>query len=625
MKKNVILQDRQKTKIPRDLMLDPQVRAVIKENLFRGMLVRPIVVTFVVITFWYQVVRWPEPPFLIAGLAAWWFNSFLYFILYFYHRAQPLAVRQQANQSTWYLRLLVLNCWLDSACLGVVALALFKARADWELMIVVGTIMYMFSAFIKNQAYATAARYLPALVFTPMTVTFLIMGDAGHITIAVYFIISMVSLAVYGATAAASIQLPIKQRFELEELTFQLNLERNRADAANAAKSHFFTAASHDARQPLQAISLLFQSFQKSSHANLHDKKIIEKIDINLKTIRRLFDRVLDISRIDSGNVTPQLQAFSLQTLFDKLDAQFGELAASKGLWLRFVPTDTWVVHDSELLDRIVSNLVDNAIKYTPTGGVWVAWRETRGRLEVRDSGLGIRKGDHQTIFNEFAQVNNPARNNEAGLGLGLSIVKRLADLTHTPLGLNSKPAHGSTFWLKLNTESPDLQVNSSLKPVTSHIPSSTASGDTNKPLTGLHIFYVDDEPQLRELFTELLTDAGATVDACSDVDEAKLILASIPFAMGKNIATQIDIVLTDYRLGASGTGLDVVEAVRTSQSQTNGAMLPAVLLTGDSAVKDLIAIQQLSNSTLLHKPVDFEQLIQTLLKAVKAPLQAKL
>jgi two-component system, sensor histidine kinase len=598
-----------------NLVDDPQVRAVIKENLYSGMVVRPIVVTLVVILFWYLLVQWPNPPFLIASLAVWWLNSLLYLALYFYHRAQPLLIRQEANQSTRYLNLLVLNCWADSACLGFVSLALFKAKPEWELMIVVGMIMYMFSAFIKNMSHATAARFLPALVFTPTAIAFIAIGDSVHIIIVSYFVISVISLVVYGTNAAATIQLPIKQRFELENLTKQLNTERDRADAANAAKSHFFTAASHDARQPLQVISLLFQSFQKSIQASSQDKKIIEKIDVNLKTIRNLFDRVLDISRIDSGNVTPHMQPISLQTVFDKLDAQFGELAASKGLWLRFVPTDAWVQHDSELLDRIISNLVHNAIKYTPTGGVWVAWRSARGRLEMRDSGLGISEVNQQTIFDEFAQINNPARNNEAGLGLGLSIVKRLADLTKTPLGLNSKLGFGSTFWLKLQTASkfeelPNQQVNTTGAIETAAL---TATASKSNNLTGMHVLYCEDEPQIRELFTDMLRAAGAVVYPCADVHEAKAIL---------NTALAVDIVLTDYRLGTSGTGLDVVEAARSQQLDDDKNILPAVLLTGDTAVKDLLSIQQLYNSTLLHKPVDFVHLASILVASLTVPLK---
>lgn len=602
-----------------DLMGDPRVRAVIKENLYRGMLVRPIIVTATVIMFWYLLVVWPNNLRLMLALGIWGTNSILYLALHFYHRFQDMDKRQLPEASSMYLKLLVLNCWIDCAALGFVGLLIAIERPDFESMVVIGLIMYMFSAFIKNISYATASRFLSALVFMPVTIAFLMRGDVAHIIIAVYFIISTFSLSVYGASAATAIQLPIKQQYEIAEqnealslLTTQLSIERDRADAANAAKSHFFTAASHDARQPLQAISLLFDGFKMSAQTNLQDKKIIEKIEVNLNTIRHLFDRVLDISRIDSGHVTPEIKNFSLQKLFNKLDAQFGELAASKGLWLHFVPTDAWVEHDSELLDRIVSNLVHNAIKYTSTGGVWVAWRQTRGRLEIRDSGLGISKEDQATIFNEFAQVNNPARNNEAGLGLGLSIVKRLAELTHTPFGLRSQKDMGSTFWLKLNA-SPlhNHQRNFQVTPSDLHNTANQVSAlELGKPLAGLRIFYVEDDPQLRDLFGQSLIHAGANVIACAHLEEVQSILTNDVDAKLQSI----NVILTDYRLGASGTGLDAVQAVRNHTHKD----IPAVLITGDSAVRDLQTIQQLPNSTLLHKPVEFHQLKQVLLKVLK-------
>lgn len=602
-----------KSPIKSDLMQDARVRAVIKENLYRGMLVRPIIVTATVIMFWYLLEVWPNNLRLMLALGIWGTNSILYLALHFYHRFQDMDKRQLPEASSMYLKLLVLNCWIDCAALGFVGLLITIERPDFESMVVIGLIMYMFSAFIKNISYATASRFLPALVFMPVTIAFLMRGDVAHIIIAVYFIISTFSLSVYGASAAAAIQLPIKQQYEiakqneaLSQLTKQLSIERDRADAANAAKSHFFTAASHDARQPLQAISLLFDGFKMSSQTNLQDKKIIEKIEVNLNAIRHLFDRVLDISRIDSGHVTPEIKNFSLQKLFNKLDAQFGELAASKGLWLHFVPTAAWVEHDSELLDRIVSNLVHNAIKYTQTGGVWVAWRQARGRLEIRDSGIGISSGEQATIFNEFAQVNNPARNNDAGLGLGLSIVKRLAELTQTPFGLRSQKNMGSTFWLELNAKPLQNNLLNAQQTALNNF-TKVPAAKMEKPLAGLTIFYVEDNSQLRNLFEQSLLNAGATVTACANLDEVNTLVAQDVHAK----LQAINVILADYRLGASGTGLDAVQAVRDHTHKN----IPAVLITGDSAVRDLQTIQQLPNSTLLHKPVEFHQLKQVLLR----------
>ncbi|MBK9341409.1 MAG: hypothetical protein IPN04_12970 [Rhodoferax sp.] len=284
-----------------------------KKNLYRGMLVRPIIVTATVIMFWYLLVVWPNNLRLMLALGIWGTNSILYLALHFYHRFQDMDKRQLPEASSKYLKLLVLNCWIDCAALGFVGLLIAIERPDFESMVVIGLIMYMFSAFIKifpmRQLHA-----LPALVFMPVTIAFLMRGDVAHIIIAVYFIIFTFSLSVYGASAAAAIQLPIKQQYEiakqneaLSQLTKQRSIERDRADAANAAKSHFFTAASHDARQPLQAISLLFDGFKMSSQTNLQDKKIIEKIEVNLNAIRHLLTSIGHI-QIDSGHVTPEIK-----------------------------------------------------------------------------------------------------------------------------------------------------------------------------------------------------------------------------------------------------------------------------------------------------------------------------
>ncbi len=477
-----------------------------------------------------------------------------------------------------------------------------QTGVEWELIIVLGVIMYMHVSFMKNAPYTPLTRWQSACMLAPLTLAFAASGQAQLVGIAGYFVINTIALYFYGRHYADMVQLQITQRFQLENLAQELQHERDRADAANAAKSRFFTAASHDARQPLQAIALLFQSFQKSVHASQADKSTLDKIDVNLQTIRNLFDRVLDISRIDSGTITPQCEPLRLQVLFDKLDAQFGELAATRGLWLRFAPTQACVLHDPQLLERMASNLVHNALKYTAHGGVWVGWRTARGQLEVRDSGLGISQEDQATIFQEFAQLSNLERstqpNNDVGLGLGLSIVKRLAQLTHTPLGLRSAPGRGSTFWLKLPlAESVPMAAQTSVQ-------ISPPTHDALPPLRHLHILYAEDHAPLRELITSLLQSAGAAVHPCATVTEALVLLRS---------GAAVNLVLTDYRLGASGTGLDIVHAARAQRS----SLLPAVLLTGDTAVKDLTSIRQLAHITLLHKPVDGDQLVQALHKAV--------
>jgi two-component system, sensor histidine kinase len=594
------------------LIDDPRLRAEVVATLLRGVLVSPIVISLATAVVWWQFRSGHLSWVLGVALVCWWVNSLVYVGLYALHRRQPIAV-QASPQATWrYLHRLLVSRYADYLLVGFGSWWMFRMQPGSVLIIVLGIIMYMYVSFMKNAPYAPLTRWQSACMLLPITLAFATSGQAQLLGIAGYFVINTVALYFYGRHYADMVQLQITQRFQLENLAKELQHERDRADVANQSKSRFFTAASHDARQPLQAIALLFQSFQKSAHASQADKHTLAKIDVNLQTIRNLFDRVLDISRIDSGTITPQLESIPLQALFDKLDAQFGELAAQRGLWLRFAPTQACVLHDPQLLERIASNLVHNALKYTTHGGVWVGWRAARGQLEVRDSGLGISSADQATIFQEFAQLANTERNNEAGLGLGLSIVKRLAHLTHTPLGVRSAPGRGSTFWLRLPLAAPMADAVPATAPITvstttlaqpgaqpTQAPTLPAHGDPLS-LRHLHILYAEDHAPLRELITSLLQNAGATVHPCADVTQALALLLS---------GAVVNLVLTDYRLGPSGTGLDIVHAARARHTST----LPAVLLTGDTAVKDLASIQQLAYITLLHKPVDGDQLVLAL------------
>jgi two-component system, sensor histidine kinase len=587
-----------------DLTLDPQIRAVVAENVSKGAFAGPLIALAAIVVGWVYFRNRVYDLYFIGLSLLWLTNGAAYVIGNIRFNAKPKKIRHSSEESSRFLRFVQINRWIDHLCVGFGSLLLYFMRTDLVLSVVIGAVMYTYVSFVKNATYSPVTKYVSVCTLTPLTMMFFATADRNLAVLAIYFLVNVVYLRMLSPVIATNMQLPIKQRIELELLTEQLVRERERADAANEAKSRFFTAASHDARQPLQVISLLFESFQRSKQASLADKITIEKIAVNLNVIRGLFDRVLDISRIDAGHIKPNFQAIELQKQFNKLDAQFGELASTKGLWLRFSPTKAWVRHDPELLERMLSNLIHNAIKYTDKGGVWVGWRAGRQQLEIRDSGRGIDALDQPLIFDEFAQINNPARNNEAGLGLGLSIVKRLADLTNTSLGVRSANQRGSTFWLKLEVSSPSSEsdVQRSGEDIEQRMPIGEKLA-----LTDIKILYVEDEPQLLALITKSFERAGASVQACFSVLQAMEVMRS-------NL--QFDILITDFRLGANGTGLDLVQTLR----ERSGWSVPTIILTGDSAVKDLLAIQNLTNKTLLHKPVDEILLHKTVIKMCQKP-----
>ncbi|MBS1197490.1 MAG: ATP-binding region, ATPase-like:Histidine kinase N-terminal [Proteobacteria bacterium] len=244
-------------------------------------------------------------------------------------------------------------------------------------------------------------------------------------------------------------------RCDLEErvsaATNEIARQKEEAERASIAKSRFIAAASHDLRQPLHALSLFAADLQRQLSLGLTRDldQLATQINLSIVSLKDVFDSLLDISRLDMGDIVPDVHSFRLQELFDRVYLVFRRTALSKRVSLQMRPTDFWVDSDIYLVERILSNLVSNAIRYTPTGGrVLVAARHRQGsiRIEVRDNGMGIAPENQNMIFEEFFQAENRERNPEKGLGLGLPIVQRLVETLKGKLELSSRPGGGSVF-----------------------------------------------------------------------------------------------------------------------------------------------------------------------------------
>lgn len=226
------------------------------------------------------------------------------------------------------------------------------------------------------------------------------------------------------------------------------------AERANAAKSQFLAAASHDLRQPAQSLMLLIETLT-GLVAVQPAAKVVAQMAIAAETQKSLLDGLLDISRLDACLIQPQIEECELGPMIERLAEEYRPRAMCKGLTLRVVPTRAWVRTDLVLLERILRNLVDNALKYTETGKILLGCRHGVGRLrfEIRDTGIGIPPDQIDRVFDEFYQINNPARDRAKGLGLGLAIVRRLAQLLGITVELDSRPGRGSCFALNLPLE----------------------------------------------------------------------------------------------------------------------------------------------------------------------------
>lgn len=241
----------------------------------------------------------------------------------------------------------------------------------------------------------------------------------------------------------------------IEVATAALAKEKDQAERANAAKSRFLAAASHDLRQPLHALSLFSTDLlhQASAGQIREIPRIAEQIAASTQTLGDMLNSLLDISRLDIDGIRPDIQVFSLDAVFRQLHHAFHRQAEAHGLRLRFHPTRQLLRSDPRLLERMMGNLIANAIRYTPAGGCVLVGARYHGkyvRIEIRDSGIGIAKENQKSIFAEFFQVANTAREHDGGLGLGLSIVERLARGLKIDVSLASQIGHGTTFKLQV-------------------------------------------------------------------------------------------------------------------------------------------------------------------------------
>jgi len=377
-------------------------------------------------------------------------------------------------------------------------------------------------------------------------------------------------------------------RFENRRLVAALEVEkaeaeaaRGRAERANLAKSQLLAAASHDLRQPLHALSL----FSGSLHSLALDdeaKDVASRIQANVAAMEKLFNGLLDISRLEAGVVESHREPVSCQDLFDRLAGYFDPVAEAQGLDLRFRDTGLWVDSDAALIEQICGNLVTNALRYTRTGGILVAARKRGQRvaIEVFDTGLGIAPQDQARIFDEFVQIGNPERDRSKGLGLGLAIAQRLAHILGSRIELRSVLGRGSHFRLALPAAAPAARVETAATP---------------DLMQGLKLLLIDDDAMVREGAGRLLGQWGVQAALAADLAEAEALIAQRLAGGGG----RFDICLTDYRMPGPVNGLQAIARLRTLA----GGPRTCCLVTGDMSA-EVLAEADAADAPIIHKPL---------------------
>jgi len=383
---------------------------------------------------------------------------------------------------------------------------------------------------------------------------------------------------------------------EHKKLALALREARDQAEQATMGKSRFLTAASHDLRQPLQALQLYLAVLERLGTTDKHHE-VTDKMGRSLQTMAELLDALLDISKLDSGEVEPELHEFALHELLDGVLTHNRPQAESKGLKLQLVGRNVAVVSDSGLLARIVDNFVTNAIRYTPQGSVTVEVVPEGDNVAicVKDTGVGIPADQLGQVFEEYYQLDNHMRDRRNGLGLGLSIVKHIANLLDHSIAVESTLGEGSQFSVSVplaTTSNPVLTATDVSVPL---------SSEDHNTL----VLFVDDDLDIVDATSMLLDSSGFEVITANSAEEAHALLDSGQLP---------GIIVSDYRLPGTD-GLRLIQGIR---SRLNG-QLPAVLMTGDTnigGIKNDLA----TDITFLRKPVDTTELIALIGRLTRLP-----
>lgn len=474
---------------------------------------------------------------------------------------------------TWIYLLLGFLFWttvmfylLEMGCSDVSMIMVFRGACATFVVGLLGIFQRVFSlVIIVTGAFATYTLYSE-------------FGENSYI-----YIIQLVSIHVFDY-----LLLRVQNQKLLDKLTIKsknlelidaLEQKNNKLRKANLSQSRYLSAASHDLRQPLHALALITDNVQRKNHNPIIDAPL-KHMEQAIESLSKSFDAMLNLSRLDAGVIKPHIQSLPIQRLYDRLTIEFEGIARARGLRFVVVPNDIWVLADEGILYSILSNFVSNAIRYTEHGGILIGIRRNGTHVipTVYDTGVGIPSDKLSQIFGEYQRLNYAQQRVTGGVGLGLAISERMANLLGAPFIVRSELGHGSAFGLR-------LQRAASQSTAAAHVLGANY-------LWGKRAVILDDYEITVEKFAELLRSWGMDVSVISSIN----MLQKIADEQG-----HIDLVISDYHLGlARENGLDILKYAQEMQPSPPPH---CVLITGDTTI-DLIELTQDLGVHLQHKPM---------------------
>jgi signal transduction histidine kinase/CheY-like chemotaxis protein len=509
---------------------------------------------------------------------------------YFLWRRFNSAILTSARPTLWR-RIAVIGSGVNGLTWGIGGVVLYAAHspASQFLLLITQFGMGAGAAYASAPAFAAVMAYLlPSVLLS--SVPFFVEGDSVHVTLGAMLFVFVAAATHFTYGISRTIARAIALRFENIDLIHELRHQtlaaeqaRETAEEANVGKSRFLAAAGHDLRQPLHALGFFVDALQEQSLPP-DGRLIVSNIRRSVDAMEDLFNALLDVSRLDAGIVRPRIATIALAPLMERVRLEYDPMAAQKELALCVPRNSLFVRSDPVLLERIMRNLVANAVRYTDRGKVVLgARRNARSvRIEVWDSGRGIPKDKHREIFQEFRQLDNPQRDRRKGLGLGLAIVERLVKLLDHPLELRSQLGRGSVFAVTVPRGRREEFV------------PGEADGQivVDRDVANSLILIVDDEPDVRESMLTLLGKWRCEVvaaESCEAMLEKLVSVKRIP-----------DLIVSDYRLKGQETGIEVIARLR----EEFNAQVPALLITGDTGMEQLREAEE-SGLHVLHKPLN--------------------
>jgi signal transduction histidine kinase len=427
-----------------------------------------------------------------------------------------------------------------------------------------------FGSLTLYAGYRRALFFFLPLAVLPLIVRMVAQHDAAYYSAAIVLFAVFSFTLFFGRNFGETMSEAVKKNYENEVLVEQLLTEKRLAEEARRAaenairsKTQFFAAASHDLRQPLQAIGIYCSLLRKRAQGPL--EPLTKNLSTAVESLSKLVEELLEISRLDSGAVQATRQIIDLDEVFSTLRKEFVPIAAAKGLRFREHRAGVFVETDPMLMQRVLRNLLSNAVRYTTEGGVLLAARRRSGRvsIEVWDTGPGIRREEFDRIFEEFYRGESSKTESTGGYGLGLSIVRRICSVLGHSLFVTSRPGSGTVF---------RVEIPLAARPARTRAKPATTDTSTLSSLTDCSIVVLEDNAEILTSLTRLLSSWGARVLPAPRFDSVLLQrLAS---------ESKVDLIVADHNLGGPINGAEAVFRIR----EVVGSPVPVIMLTAVQA-----------------------------------------